>query len=525
MKWRVGQFVGALAVALVATGCTFPTIVPSPTATATPVEIGGVTVSTEPGPAVDRPRFPDPGVRPDGFADAPPGDGLDGYLAQRLTWTACGSGLECARIMVPLDYADPAGQAITLALARRPATAEPRLGSLFVNPGGPGAPGTGLAAGFARDGLEQYDIVGWDPRGTGGSTPVRCYGNAETERLEALDASPDDTDERTELIRATFEFGKACWENSGSLLAHISTIETVRDLDLMRQLVGDERLNFFGYSYGTELGATYAELFPFSVGRLVLDAAVNITDSDDVIQAMGFDLALGNFADWCARTNCVLGSTRDAVLASITGLFDDLDAEPLEVRGRRLTQSLAVEGVAQLLYGGTQAWPALAAYTGWAIEGSGEALLWAADQLNARDEDGQYSPMFYAFPAISCLDHLDDGVLDAEAVWGEDQGKAPIFGRYFGPQFTCTLWPVRPAPQLDLRAAGADPILVIGGTGDNATPYQHAQTMAEQLESGVLLTYDGEGHGSYGGKSSCVDRAVVDYLVDGTLPDDGLGCT
>lgn len=525
MKRRVGQLVGALTTALVATGCTFPTISPTPTPTPTPVEVGGVPVSTESGPAVDRPDLPDPGVRPDGFTDAPQGEGLAGYLAQQVSWSDCASGMECARVLVPLDYADPGAQAITLSLTRRPASTTPRLGSLFVNPGGPGAPGTGLAAAFARDGLEQYDIVGWDPRGTGNSTPVRCYGTAETERLEALDGSPDDSAERADLVSATYEFGKACWENSGTLLEHISTIETVRDLDLMRQLVGDEKLNFFGYSYGTEIGATYAELFPFTVGRLVLDAAVNITDSDDVIQAMGFDKALGNFADWCARTDCVLGSTREDVLASITGLFDDLDAEPLPVKGRLLTQSLAVEGVAQMLYGGTRAWPALAAYTGWAIQGSGEALLWASDQLNSRGEDGRYDPFFYAFPAISCLDHPDEGVLDAEATWGEDQGKAPIFGRYFGPQYTCALWPVRPAPQLELRGVGADPILVIGGTGDNATPYQYAEAMAEQLDSGVLLTYDGEGHGSYGGKSTCVDRIVVSYLVEGTLPTDGQVCT
>lgn len=525
MKRSVGRVVGMLVVALVATGCTFPSITPTPTSTASPIDVGGVSISSEPGPAVDRPSFPDPGVSPDGFAPAPEGEALTGYLSQQVGWSDCSGGLECAKVLVPLDYANPSEQAITLALARKPATSEPRLGSLFVNPGGPGAPGSGLAGAFARDGLEQYDIVGWDPRGTGDSTRVRCYDAAATDRFEMLDASPDDSAERADLVKANHDFGKSCWENSGRLLEHISTIETVRDLDLMRQLLGDDRLHFFGYSYGTEIGATYAELFPFTVGRLVLDAAVNITDTDDVIQAMGFDLALGNFADWCAQARCVLGETREAVLASLTGLFDQLDATPLEVKGRQLTQSLAVEGVAQLLYGGTRAWPALAAYAGWARDGSGEALLWAADQLNAREDGGTYGAMFYAFPAISCLDHLDQGVVDADVTWAEDQGKAPIFGRYFGPQYTCALWPVRPVPQLDLRGVGADPVLVIGGTGDNATPYQHAVTMAEQLESAVLLTYDGEGHGSYGSKSACVDGIVIAYLVGGTLPEDGFTCT
>ncbi|MDQ7992384.1 MAG: alpha/beta hydrolase [Propionicimonas sp.] len=526
MKNRMPRLLaGSLALVLAVTGCTFPVITPAPGVTEEPVEVGGVEVSSQPGPAVDRPTLPEPNVNPEGFAAAPAGDGLSGYLSQDLAWAGCSADLECAEILVPLDYADPAAQAITLSLARRPATAQPRLGTLFVNPGGPGAAGTGLAAAFAREGLEQYDIVGWDPRGTGNSTPVRCYGAASTDELEALDMSPDDSAERAALVKGTYDFARSCWENSGRLLEHISTIETVRDLDLMRQLAGDQKLNYFGYSYGTEIGATYAELFPFNTGRLVLDAAVNITDSDEVIQAMGFDLALGNFATWCVENSCGLGGTADEVLASITGLFDDLDAAPLDVKGRRLTQSLAVEGVAQLLYGGKEAWPAIAAYVGWARQGSGEALLWAADQLNARDERGDYSAMFYAFPAISCLDTADEGVVDADLTWSEDQSKAPIFGRYFGPQYTCALWPVRPAPDLDLRGAGAEPILVIGGTGDNATPYQQAVTMADQLESGVLLTYQGEGHGSYGSKSDCVNSVVIAYLVNATLPTDGFTCT
>lgn len=209
--------IGLLLLALMLTGCTFPTIAPTPTPSAAdPTEIAGVSVSSESGPVVDRPALVDPGVVPEGFVAAPDGEGLTGYLAQELTWTDCGSGLQCASIKVPLDYADPGAQAITLALARKPATAEPRLGSLFVNPGGPGAGGRGLAASFDSDGLEQYDIVGWDPRGTGASTPVSCYSDSEVDEYLLLDASPDDSTERAELVAASAEFAESCWSTAAA---------------------------------------------------------------------------------------------------------------------------------------------------------------------------------------------------------------------------------------------------------------------------------------------------------------------
>lgn len=515
-----------LAGVLVLSGCTFPTVTPRETPTPTPTEVAGIQVSSIPGKAVDRPSFPDSGARPTGFVTAPSGEGLSGYLDQRLEWRGCANGTECTDVVVPLDYANPGGQAITLALRRREATAQPRLGTLFLNPGGPGSPGQWMVDSFDRKGLEQYDLVGWDPRGTGASTPVRCYGEAQTDAFNGLDSSPDDQTERADLLKGAYDFAKSCWERSGALLEHISTIETVRDLDLLRGLLGDEKLHYFGYSYGTQIGATYAELFPYRVGRLVLDAAVDITGSDEVIQAQGFDLALGNFAEWCAGQRCSLGASRDEVLKTITGLLDRLDSTPLGVNGRTLTQSLAMLGIAGMLYGGTKAWPPLAVSIAAALKGDGRWLLLGADELNSRNEDGTYGSMFYAFPAIHCLDEPDEGVVDADLSWTEDQAKSPIFGKYFGPQYACAVWPVRPAPQLDLRGVGADPIVVIGGTGDNATPYQQAVSMAKKLESGVLVTFKGEGHGTYGnGKSTCVDSLVVDYLVNGKVPRDGVTCT
>ena len=526
---------------LLLAGCTFPSVpagtqapapatstpaTSTPAGSATPTGAGSVTVSPVEGTAIDRPTPAPVQVTPKGYADAPTGTGLSGYLDQRLRWSNCGGTAVCADVVAPLDYADPGAQALTLSLKKLPATAAPRLGTLFINPGGPGGSGKELVDSFSRTGLEQYDIVGWDPRGTGDSTPVRCYDSARADAMNDLDASPDTEQERTALLQATAEFADSCWEHSGDLLNHISTIETVRDLDLLRRLVDDDSLHFLGYSYGTQIGATYAELFPDKVGRVVLDAAVNISEDDAVIQAMGFDLALGNFAQWCGEEACVLGGSKDEVLATITGLWDDLESAPLAVGDRRLTQSYAVRGVATLLYSGKAAWPALVAYVQKALQHEGRPLLWAADQLNDRGDGGTYGTMFYAFPAISCLDDTTDrGVLAADKAWVEDQQKAPIFGRYFGPDYGCALWPVRPAPALDIRGAGAAPIVVVGGTGDNATPYQQAVEMADQLESAVLVTYQGEGHGSFGGKSSCVDALVVAYLVKGTVPQDGVRCS
>jgi len=509
-----------LAAAVALTGCD------APTATPTSRPAARIHVSAVPGVAVDRPVLPEVSPTVAGLVEGLPGDDLTAYAAQKLSWSDCGGGTQCASVLAPLDYADPAARAVTLSVRRKAATGTPRLGTLFINPGGPGGSGKGEVTSFDNTGLEQYDIVGWDPRGVGDSTPVKCYGDAEAEAFNNLDISPDTDAERSALIEGAYDLATSCWQNSGPLLEHISTIETARDLDLLRQLVGDKELHFFGYSYGTQIGATYAELYPANTGRLVLDAAVNISHKDDVIQAMGFDLALGNFADWCAAQTCELGTSKQEVLDTITGFFDRLDGSPLRSGRRTLTQGLGVEGSAAFLYGGKQAWPTLLKALTDGIAGKGAILLRGSDFLLDRNDKGHYGSMFYALQAITCLDSdQEKGVVDADRVWKQDEGKAPIYGKYFGPQYVCPLWPVRPSRQLDIKGSGAKPLLVIGGTGDNATPYQQAVSMSQQLTSGVLVTYDGQGHGTYGGKSSCVDKIVVAYLVQGTVPTDGVRCS
>ena len=222
--------------------------------------------------------------------------------------------------------------------------------------------------------------------------------------------------------------------------------------------------------------------------------------------------------------NCALGGTKENVLKAVTDFLDRLDAAPLQVGDRRLTQSLAATGIAGYMYGGIPAWRVLARDLQAAIDGDGAALLHSSDGLSDRGEDGRYGSLFYSFPAIGCADSKDEGVVEAEQRWVQDQQKAPIYGKYFGPGYTCALWPVRSAPQFQPTGSGAAPIVVVGATGDPATPYQNAVTMAKQLTSGVLLTYEGEGHGTFGGKSTCIDRAVIAYLTQGTVPADGTRC-
>jgi pimeloyl-ACP methyl ester carboxylesterase len=473
-----------------------------------------------------RPLQPIPAVEPEGFTEPPPGKGLARYEKQQLDWKSCGSGISCSTVLVPLDYAQPDGTAITLMVAKRPATGTRRLGSLFINPGGPGGSGVWYVGYFNAAGLENYDIVGWDPRGVGHSTPVTCYGEDDLDHYFSMDSSPDDPQELQARIEEQAEFGKSCLDKSGPLLEHVSTMETVRDLDLLRHLVGDTKINYFGSSYGTKIGSLYAELFPQRVGRMVLDGAVNINSKSRVSQVQGFERAVQHFASWCAEEACRLGSERDDVLALIKEFLTGLDRQPLEVSGgRMLSQQQGVEAVFYAMYGGTSSWPTLRDALSAAIfDKDGSDLLKLADASDRRDRDGRYGQLNYAFPAIRCLDSQDDSVRKAQQRLAEESRSAPVLGRLNGPDLSCPLWPVKSAPkQPVVDAAGAPPILIIGTTGDPATPYEYAQAMDRALRSGVLVTFQGDGHLAYG-QSGCVRQLVVAYLARDLVPRDGTRC-
>jgi pimeloyl-ACP methyl ester carboxylesterase len=461
-------------------------------------------------------------VQPVGFVSPPLGAGLARYAGQTLDWKPC-QDLSCATVVVPLDYGHPDGQAITLSLAKRTATGPTRLGTLFVNPGGPGGSGVGFVSSFRRVGLEGYDIVGWDPRGVGESTPVSCAG-FDLDDYSAMDNSPDNSTEQSALLEADRELGLACLKHSGTLLEHISTVEVARDLDLLRGLVGDQQLNLFGASYGTQIGATYATLFPRRVGRMVLDGAVDITGARAVSQAEGFDRALSAFADWCAGRQCALGSTQAEVLDAVRGLWTRLDQAPVAVGRRELTQQLAVAGVVNVLYANADAYKYLLQALQSVIDrGDGRFLLFLADQLNQRNDQGGYGQLNYAFPSIRCLDEHDLGIQGEIDQAARDARAAPTIGQFIGPDLVCAMWPVAPVPELELTGAGAPPIVVVGTTIDPATPYENAVAMAKQLHSGVLVTFKGRGHTAYG-QSSCVQQLVVRYLRDGQVPKEGATC-
>jgi len=489
----------------------------SPSATAAP---------TPDVPRDGRPLQPIPDVKPEGFADPPDGSGLARYERQRLNWKSCGDGLSCSTMLVPLDYADPDGTAITLMVAKRAATDSKRLGSLFINPGGPGGSGVWYVGYFNGAGLENYDIVGWDPRGVGHSTPVTCYGKDDLDHYFSMDSSPDDSAELQARIDEQMAFGQSCLKRSGALLEHVSTIDTVRDLDLLRHLVGDSKINYFGSSYGTKIGALYAEMYPQRVGRMVLDGAVNINSKSKIGQVQGFERALNHFASWCAAAQCRLGSARDDVLATIKEFLDRLDQEPMSVSGgRTLSQQQGVEAVFFSMYGGTSSWPTLRDALAAAIfDKDASGLLQLADASDRRDRDGNYGQLNYAFPAIRCLDSQEDSVREAERRLVQEARTASVLGQLNGPDLSCPLWPVKSAPKQPLvDAAGAPPIVVIGTTGDPATPYEYAKSMARELRSAVLVTFNGEGHLAYG-QSGCVRTLVVAYLVHDVVPRDGTRC-
>jgi pimeloyl-ACP methyl ester carboxylesterase len=473
------------------------------------------------------------GSLPEGFGSGPAGQGLQRFYRQPVTWNPCDQG-ECARVWVPLDYSDPDGQAITVEMAKHAATGSSRLGTVFINPGGPGVSGVDFTNANPLDSnlTSHYDVVGFDPRGVGRSTPIDCLGDSDLDAFIAANPSPETPVEIQKVEDIWSHYVDGCKERSGPLLDHVSTVDVARDLDVMRALVGDDKLHYFGFSYGTYIGATYAGLFPEKVGRMVLDGAVDPEATplrSQILQTKGFETALTAYLQDCVNQgNCPLGDSVGAGEKTIENLLADVAISPLPTQsGRDLTLGLAVYGVIFPLYD-VQTWPLLTQALTAAMQGQGDVLLAIADAYTARTSDGTYrNNQVEAQAPINCLDNPQDESVE-DIVAGEKRFErfAPILGR-IGAWFpyACSNWPfTADAPKPDFAAAGAPPIVVIGTTRDPATPFSQSVNLAHELDSGVLIARDGDGHTGYGQGNPCVDSAVDAYLVDGTTPKDGLTC-
>ena len=480
-----------------------------------------------------------PTPTPQEGSSEPPDPALADFYGQSIDWRLCRDDeFECGTLSVPVDYADPSGETVDLALLKVPARDQgARVGSLVVNPGGPGASGVEYAAqaGFAfRDPIrDAFDIVGFDPRGTVGSDPVDCLSDEQLDDFRASDPDPDTADEAAAYQQGLEDFYAGCVERSDSLIGHVTTAEAARDMDVLRSALGETQLLYFGASYGTKLGATYADIFPTKVGRLVLDGAVDLSISSreaTLQQAAGFEVALRSYVQNCVdQGDCYLGDSLEAGLQTISDFIEGLDAEPLPTGDddRPLTEGLGLIGVIAPLYS-EQVWQALDLALGRGLDGDGSLLLRLSDLYQSRNANGTYADnSAEAIYAINCLD--DPYAITADEVEAQVpafEEASPTFGRSFAWQLVnCNGIQVQSSePARDVRAAGAAPIVVVGTTRDPATPYQGAVNLAQQLESGVLVSRDGDGHTGYNQGNDCVDEAVEDYLIDDVVPEDGLSC-
>lgn len=448
-----------------------------------------------------------------------------------ITWNDC-EELKCARLNVPYDYDDPEVGSFSLNIVMRPATKQKeRIGSMLVNPGGPGFGGSEIAQNAAyylsESLLDYFDIVGWDPRGTGDTTPaVDCVDNFDL--YMKADGSPDDEVEKKALLAEQQAFVDECEKKSGKILPYLSTASTARDMDSIRQALGEDKITYFGFSYGSELGATWATMFPATVRAAVLDGASepNISSVESGLrQAAGFEQQLTRFLKQCsANSTCPFNNGGDSFKA-FDRLIVDLDTTPLVVTPDRVavSQSVAYTAVSQAMYSSAM-WPDLEQALADAQNDDGAGLLKLYDSYYQRKADGTFSNELEAFLAISCLD--DPGPRSIEDVDSYNDAflkAAPRIGPSFINSYQCTLWPVEQAETITITGKGAGPIMVIGTTGDAATPLESSRKMATTLEQGVFIKVTAERHTGYG-VNYCVVNAADDYLINLKLPTTGLSC-
>ena len=466
------------------------------------------------------------------------------YENQKLDWATCYDDFECTDLLVPINYADLTVGTFEISVLRYKAQDQKnRIGSLIVNPGGPGGSGVDYAYKaeyiFDPDVLDRFDIVGFDPRGVDRSAPIKCLNDAETDASYAADAKPDNEAELTAAMADSKEFMDKC-QSSNEYLTHYSTAEAARDMDILRAALGDEKLNYLGKSYGTYLGTLYAQFFPDKVGRMVLDGAMdpNISIRDqNISQAKGFDEALGAFITDCAKEDdCPLSTDKEEATTQIISIFTSAVTNPLPRKSkgddRTATESLIVLGTASALYDDIDGWPKLRTAIAEALRGYGDTFLELSDQYTERGSDGKYtSNSLDAGAIIDCLDWPDSRTTDQ--IKNDAQSftdAAPIFGPYLAySSITCKFF-TAPAkdkftrPTNKITSIDTAPIIIIGTTGDPATPYEWAVGLSKIFTSSKLITLNADGHTGQGRGSACVDDAVDAYLLEGKSPKKNLNC-
>ncbi|MDH6116110.1 pimeloyl-ACP methyl ester carboxylesterase [Kitasatospora sp. GAS204A] len=506
---------------------------------------GGSPVAKSPAPSAVRaststPPAPSPSATPAG-ADDP---ALKPFYGQQVGWGSCSadpdtrgtdlSAFQCGTAHVPLDYAHPGADTIDIALIRKPAAQQgQKLGSLFFNPGGPGGSGLDYLANTADSRFktlgDRYDLIGFDPRGVGRSTAVHCLDDADRDKLNAQDHA-------TATTMKDFESG--CAAKSGKLLPFVGTVNAARDLDVLRGVMGDQKLNYLGFSYGTYLGTVYADEFPGRTGRLVLDGAMDPSLdalTADVQQQIGFEGVFEHFAADCVtQSGCPLGSDPGTAAKKAADFLDGLQNHPLTSakNGRVLTSAEGWTGALDMLYGSAKDWGYLRSALSQAMnQHSPDFMLVLADNYNGRDPNGRYTNEADANTAINCADDGTPSPTDDQLQQALQQLQAKA--SYLNRRVTiddlrvgndCGAFPAHGAPPQVIKATGSAPILVVGSTGDDATPYAWAQHLASGLANATLLTRDGDGHTGYD-KSSCIQSAVNGFLLNGTMPAAGTHCS
>lgn len=497
---RTVAAVVAAMVALVLAGCG---VVPAPDTTSTPVTTG-----------IDSALLP--------------------YYGQRIVWKDCGDGFRCATVRAPLDWSKPSGSRISLAVSMRPASGT-RLGTLFTNPGGPGASGVDFLrdnadAFFDNDLLQHYDLVAWDPRGVGASTAVDCYG---TKALDGFLFGDPNLPDGSAVLKRDVEqsgaaFGRACLANTGPLLAHVGTADTIQDLDMLRAAVGSPKLNYFGFSYGTYIGALYADKYGSRVGRMVLDGAVDPSTStfeESLANTKAFGAALRTYLAAClGSSTCPFrGDTVDSAIDRIVVLLLQLRANPMRATdGRDVNSSVLQTAIDAALYD-EGAWPTLSQALTDVLRGRPDGVQALADSYVDRGAKGYTDNLFEAIYAVNCLDKPVTTDADQLAEQGRQLVAADPLGAANNTEAlgdpVCGQWPVAVEGSVRrVTAEGAPPIVVLGTTGDPATPYAWAQSLAGQLPGGVLLTYRGQGHTAYRNKNACINQRVDRFFTAGTVP-------